>query len=123
MHFLPGWRRIALSLPAGKMEFAPSTTELKAEKQRTGRIELWRASFSINNLFRRIINRPLEATPHIIEAQQERAPASQSRARASPLVVMTSVWQLGLTTGSKFKEFMAILRGNASKRERPKSSL
>lgn len=49
---------------------------------------LWRASFSINNLFRRIINRPLEETPHIIGAQQESWPASLPQVGTVSVVVM-----------------------------------
>lgn len=49
---------------------------------------LWRASFSINNLFRRIINRPLEETPHIIGAQQESSPASLPQVGTVSVVVM-----------------------------------
>lgn len=60
----------------------------------------------INNLLRRIINRPLEETPHIIEAHGESTPAPLSQARASSLVVMTSVWLPGLTAGSEFKGFL-----------------
>lgn len=102
--------------------------ECTSKKQlRTGGANaLWRASFSINNLFRRIIKRPLEEIQHIIEAEMgnhaSRAVSSEGSVFGCHDKKTAARTQAGGTEIFK-GYFMAILRGKASKRRKSKSSL